>query len=75
MAGALRIRARDGLGVAWLPRSLVEADIDANLLTVAGAKAWWIDVEIRLHRLQQNRNTLILKIWQFLSLREGKPLT
>ena len=28
---ALRIRARDGLGVAWLPRSLVEPDIDGDL--------------------------------------------
>jgi len=74
MAGALRIRARDGLGVAWLPKTLVEADIDANLLTLAGSKDCWIDVEIRLHRLRQNRNELILRIWNFLSRHEGEPL-
>lgn len=75
MAGALRIRARDGLGVAWLPRSLVEGDMEAGLLTLAGSESWWIDVEIRLHRLQQNRNKLILKIWNFISSREGESLS
>lgn len=32
MVGALAIRARDGLGVAWLPHGLVELDIDAKQL-------------------------------------------
>ncbi|MDB9702567.1 hypothetical protein OAA86_00530 [Rhodospirillales bacterium] len=36
MAGALRIRARDGDGVAWLPLSLVKPDLDASLLARAG---------------------------------------
>jgi DNA-binding transcriptional LysR family regulator len=74
MAGALRIRARDGLGVAWLPRTLVEADMDSGLLMLAGSADWWIDVEIRLHRLKHNRNRLILRIWKFLECREGAPL-
>ncbi len=66
MAGALRIRARDGLGVAWLPRSLVEADIESGLLTLAGGRGWWIDLEVRVHRLPQNRNRVVLGIWGFL---------
>ena len=74
MAGALRIRARDGLGVAWLPRSLVESDIDSGLLTLAGDKPWWIDLEIRLHRLRDERNRLLLRIWRFLAAREGDSL-
>ena len=32
MGGALRIRARHGLGVAWLPHSVVEPDVDAKQL-------------------------------------------
>ncbi|MEM8703505.1 MAG: LysR family transcriptional regulator, partial [Pseudomonadota bacterium] len=31
MAGALRIRARDGMGVAWLPRSLVAPDMNTGI--------------------------------------------
>jgi len=74
MGGALRIRARDGLGVAWLPQSLVEPDMNAGLLTFAGTEEWAIDLKIQLHRLRGNRNTLIRKIWTHLKLREGVPL-
>lgn len=74
MAGALRIRARDGLGVAWLPRSLVESDIDSGLLILAGSSKWWIDLEIRLHRLRDESNRLLQRIWRFLAAREGQSL-
>jgi len=74
MAGALRIRARDGLGMAWLPQSLVQPDIEAGLLTLAGADKWAINVEIHLHRLKRNDHLLTRKIWTFLVLREGVPL-
>jgi DNA-binding transcriptional LysR family regulator len=74
MGGALRVQARDGLGVAWLPQSLVEPDISSGLLTWAGGEEWAIDVDIRLHRLRRNHNMLIRKIWTFLKLREGVPL-
>lgn len=74
MAGALRIRARDGLGVAWLPKSLVDPDLEAGLLTVAGDPNLTIDVDICLNRLKRNNNQLTRKIWTFLKLREGAPL-
>lgn len=74
MGGALRIRARDGLGVAWLPQSLVQPDIDAGLLTWAGDEEWAVEVEIRLYRMKRNDNMLIRKIWTYLKLREGVPL-
>jgi len=75
MAGALRIRARDGDGVAWLPRSLVEPDIETGLLAIAGQPTWFIDLQVRLHRTNTNTNHLTRKIWTFLALREGVPLT
>ena len=74
MSGALRIRARDGLGVAWLPQSLVESDIESGLLTWAADEKWAIEVDIRIHRLKRNHNSLIRKIWTFLALRERVPL-
>ncbi len=74
MAGALRIRAREGLGVAWLPRSLITPDLEAGLLTPAGDLAWEIKLEIRLHRLRENANQLTREIWAFLSVREPVPL-
>ena len=46
----------------------------AGLLTVAGASEWWIDLEVRLHRLRENRNRLLLEIWRHLAAREGSAL-
>lgn len=74
MAGALRIRARDGDGVGWLPLSLVQPDLDAGLLVMAGDPNWQINLEIRMHRTTENTNPLTRKIWTFLAMREGIPL-
>ncbi len=63
MAGALRIKARDGVGVAWLPKSLVQPDLDSGDLVVAGAKRWSIRLAIRLHRNTKKTNSLTRKIW------------
>jgi DNA-binding transcriptional LysR family regulator len=74
MAGALRIRAREGTGVAWLPRSLVAPDLDAGLLVVTGEPDWSIALKIRLHRLHSHTNMTTRDIWAFLSVREQIPL-
>ncbi|WP_395678661.1 LysR family transcriptional regulator [Inquilinus sp.] len=49
-AMVLAAMARDRRGVAWLPLSLVEADLAAGTLVRAGDEAWDIPIEIRLHR-------------------------
>lgn len=74
MAGALRIRARDGAGVAWLPRSLVTPDLAAGVLAVTGNPDWQIPLNIRLYRLQDHTNRLTRDIWAYLSVREQVPL-
>jgi len=74
MAGALRIRARDGAGVAWLPESLVAPDLDSGLLVKTGDPGWTVPLEIRLLREHQNSNHLTRAIWSFLAVRESVPL-
>lgn len=74
MAGALRIRARDGAGVAWLPYSLVAPDIEAGLLTNTGDEDWKIKLDIRLLRHHEHTNKLTREIWAFLSTRQQIPL-
>lgn len=68
MAGALRIRARDGHGVAWLPKSLVKPDLDGGLLAQIGEPEWEVDLQIRLHRLADQANPLTRKIWEYLEI-------
>lgn len=74
MAGALRIRVRDGLGLAWLPKSLVTPDLEAGVLAPAGGKKWHIPLDIVLYRLRRQSNSLTERIWQFLEAHEAKPL-
>ena len=74
MAGALRIRAREGAGVAWLPRTLVSPDLEAGVMVQIGEPSMEISLNIRLHRLRRNANQLTRQIWAFLSSREQVPL-
>ena len=75
MAGALRIRARDGAGVAWLPHTLVLPDIESGKLTITGDPGWQVRLEIRLYRMRESTNELTRGIWAFLSEREPLSLT
>jgi DNA-binding transcriptional LysR family regulator len=50
LAGVLQAMARDGRGLAWLPRSLIAADLAAGRLVPAGGDDWVFAVEIRLYR-------------------------
>ena len=74
MAGALRIRAREGAGIAWLPRSLVAPDLDSGVLVQIGKCSWEVRLEVCLHRLRKTANPLTADIWSFLAVREQEPL-
>ncbi|MEM6987760.1 MAG: LysR substrate-binding domain-containing protein [Pseudomonadota bacterium] len=74
MAGALRIRARDGSGIAWLPLSLVKPDLETGQLISYGKPDWCIPLDIRLHRRRDHINSLTRSIWTFLAIRQTVPL-
>lgn len=74
MAGALRLRARDGGGIAWLPESLIRPDLEGGLLTSTGDRSWDIALDVRLFRLHNHTNHVTRGIWAFLSRREQFPL-
>lgn len=74
MAGALRIRARSGDGVAWLPRSLVLPDLQSGVLVETGAPDWHVDLEIRLFAKPEHSNRVTRSIFTFLEVRQGVPL-
>lgn len=70
MAGALRIRARAGDGVAWLPQSLVQPDLDSGALVRTGDDNWSVDLSIRLIRNVAHTNRITRSIWSFLKVRQ-----
>lgn len=67
MAGALRMRARAGDGVAWLPETLVAPDLEAGLLVPTGADDWTVALDIHLHRNPAFTNHTTRAIWAFLA--------
>ena len=74
MAGALRIRVHEGIGIAWLPKSLVSPDIDAGHVVQVGGAKWEVALDIKLFRNRQHRNAMSDQIWDFLERRKDAPL-
>ena len=58
MGGALRIRARQGAGIAWLPRSLIAPDLEAGILVQIGEEDWEVRLDVCLHRLRNTAELL-----------------
>ncbi len=74
MAGALRMRARDGDGVAWLPKSLVKPDMESGALVQTGAADWSVDLSVCLFRNLEHANRITRALWTFLEVRQDVPL-
>ena len=50
LAGVLKTMSREGRGLAWLPESQVQDDLDTGALVLSGDESWSIPVDIRLFR-------------------------
>ena len=75
MAGALRIRARDGAGLAWLPRSLVAPDLESGALVVIDPPHRQVALAIKLYRLRDHANPTTDAVWtRLVSLSPGETL-
>lgn len=63
-ADALAEYVLKGLGVAWLPWSLVRADCKAGRMAVAGDRSMEIAFEVRLYRPKRRLSALNEQVWQ-----------
>ena len=50
LASVLRTMALDGRGMAWLPRTLIQEDLDTGRLVEAAPRDWCVEMEVRLYR-------------------------
>lgn len=50
LAGVLKTMSREGRGLAWLPESQIQKDLDSGALVRSGDDSWSIPVDIRLFR-------------------------
>lgn len=63
----LRTMAGDGRGLAWLPLSLVEADLATGQLVRMGGEDWDIPVEIRLFRPRARQSPAAEAFWSLVA--------
>lgn len=71
MSEALRMRARNGEGIAWLPESLVIPDIENNLLTTVGPRSLIVKLNVCLYRYTNNKNEVVDGLWSYLQNRKA----
>lgn len=72
LAAALRTMTLDGHGIAWLPMSLIAADLAQGRLVRAGEDALDIDVDIRLFRPDTDQGSTAESFWSSITQGAGK---
>lgn len=65
-ADAVHEYALKGLGVAWLPWSMVHADCKSGMLALAGSAAMEIRFDVRIYRPKRRLNSSAESFWQAL---------
>jgi DNA-binding transcriptional LysR family regulator len=63
LASVLRTMALDGRGIAWLPRTLVDDDLESGRLAPATGEEWNIPLEIRLYRDRESSDKAAEAFW------------
>ncbi|MEI2298620.1 LysR family transcriptional regulator [Ensifer sp. MJa1] len=66
MSVGLRAMAEAGWGIAWVPESLMTAELEKGSLARAADPRWDVSVEIRLYRARENRRPVVGRVWQSL---------
>ncbi|MGL4316665.1 MAG: LysR substrate-binding domain-containing protein [Pseudomonas sp.] len=69
MADSLKSMAMQGLGVAWVPRLSVTAELARGELAICGGEHWQVPLEIRLYRCELSRKAAVRLLWR--KLKDG----
>ena len=67
----LKTMAMEGRGIAWLPESLIAADLEAKRLVLAGDSEWSVPIEIRLFRPRAPLSEAAEALWTVVSSQRG----
>ncbi|WP_437879945.1 LysR substrate-binding domain-containing protein [Pseudomonas sp. LRF_L74] len=74
MADSLKTMALQGLGVAWVPRLSMSAELARGELAICGQAHWHIPLEIRLYRWGMSRKAAVRLLWRKLEAGVGGEL-
>lgn len=64
---------REGFGLGWVPRQLVEKELRSELLIPAGSEDWFVPLEVRLYRGKQVDSQQMQQLWSALRQQENLP--
>ncbi|MGH8393143.1 MAG: LysR substrate-binding domain-containing protein, partial [Pseudomonas sp.] len=64
MADSLKSMALQGLGVAWVPRLSITAELARGELVECGGPQWHVPLEIRLYRCALVRKAAVRLLWR-----------
>jgi len=65
-AASIKAMVKEGFGVGWLPKRLVQDSLSYGSLALAGAVNWNVPLEIRVYRARTNANPKLNDVWQAL---------
>ncbi|MBJ7549097.1 LysR family transcriptional regulator [Marinomonas ostreistagni] len=65
-AASIKAMVKEGFGVGWLPKRLVQDSLGYGSLALAGAVNWNVPLEIRVYRARSNANPKLNDVWQSL---------
>jgi DNA-binding transcriptional LysR family regulator len=66
IATVLVTMSRGKKGVAWLPKGLIERDLAAGNLVLAGEERWHVPLEIRLYRPRARQSVVAENFWKII---------
>jgi DNA-binding transcriptional LysR family regulator len=69
VGAGLKAMALTGAGAAWIPESLMRAELSSGALVLAADASWTLDPEIRLYRAHANTRPIVQRLWAQVSLR------
>ena len=73
MADSLKGMALQGLGIAWVPRLSVTAELERGELVICGGPQWHVPLEIRLYRCALVRKANVCLLWRKLEGGASQP--
>lgn len=73
VASVLRTMAIQGRGIAWLPQTLVQEDLDQGTLVLAAGDRWSVAVDIRLYRGRGELGRIGEAFWEFATASPMNP--
>jgi DNA-binding transcriptional LysR family regulator len=71
IAEGLKPLVKAGLGVAWMPETLIRRELDSGALVAAGDESWTLELETRLYRRAEAVKPIALQAWG--ALQDGLP--